>query len=71
METCKHSTNCSRKAYSATQCRCGNVYCALHKGDHGCTYDYRKEHQQLLSNQNPRVVAPKLTDPLFSCNTPR
>ena len=70
MEKCNHPI-CNKKAYTAMQCKCQHVYCALHRNDHKCSYDYRAEHQQLLSNQNPRVVAPKLIDSLFSCNTPQ
>ena len=22
------------------KCRCGNVYCTMHRLDHGCLYDY-------------------------------
>ena len=24
-------------------CRCNNIYCGLHKHEHGCEYDYLKE----------------------------
>lgn len=72
MERCKHD-DCRKKAYSAMKCRCGNVYCSLHKPDtaHSCSYDYRAEHQRALTDQNPRIVAAKLKDPLTECNMPR
>ena len=70
MERCKFA-ECKRKAYSAMTCKCGNVYCSLHKPDtaHSCSYDYRTEHQRTLSNQNPRVVASRLPDMIVS-NSP-
>jgi hypothetical protein len=43
------------------KCRCGSIYCGLHLGEHGCTYDYRAEHQDNLARLNPKVVGAKMT----------
>ena len=69
-ERCTTET-CRKRTYAIMKCRCGQIYCGLHLGNHSCTYDYRTEHQQDLSNKNPKVVAPKLQHLITECNMPQ
>lgn len=36
-------------------CKCGKLFCSVHRyaSEHGCTYDYRKEHQEKIKLNNP------------------
>lgn len=42
------------------KCKCGNDYCATHRFDHACTFDYRAQQREQLTNRLTKVVAPKL-----------
>lgn len=44
-------------------CRCDPKahFCSLHRLDHNCTFDYKKEQQEKLVKENPLVVADKIT----------
>jgi hypothetical protein len=44
------------------KCRCGNLYCALHRysDKHTCTYDYKAAGQEAIAKANPLVVAEKV-----------
>jgi len=53
------------------KCRCGQIYCGLHLGNHSCPHDYRSEHQKSLDKQNPKVVAPKVISLEDEYNTPQ
>ena len=33
------------------ECKCGGKFCNLHRHDHECTFDYRKEQQKKLKKQ--------------------
>lgn len=43
-------------------CRCGNVFCVVHRfyDQHSCTYDYKNEEKKRLEKENPRVVKEKM-----------
>lgn len=43
-------------------CRCGGLYCALHRGDndHDCQFDYKSVQRAELAEKNPRVVGEKV-----------
>eukprot|EP00731_Ephydatia_muelleri_P024775 Em0016g1046a len=58
---CAHCGKKTRLA-AAYNCRCGGVYCAVHRYPevHACTYDYKAEGRQTLSKNNPKVVASKI-----------
>jgi len=44
-------------------CRCGYVFCAVHRhtDQHRCDFDYRAHHQKILEENNPQVVAEKIS----------
>ena len=70
MEKCQYLT-CCRKGYTMLMCKCEKVFCPIHRGEHGCEFNYRLAHERLLTKQNPKVEAPKLKDSLFSDNKPQ
>lgn len=39
----------------AFECRCGGKYCAKHRDQHACTYDYKSDKKQLSKNLTPCV----------------
>uniref|UniRef100_A0A8D0HJM7 AN1-type zinc finger protein 5 n=1 Tax=Sphenodon punctatus TaxID=8508 RepID=A0A8D0HJM7_SPHPU len=43
-------------------CRCGNLFCALHRYSdmHDCPYDYKTEAAEKIRKENPVVVAEKI-----------
>ncbi len=51
-----------RLGLTAFACRCGGYYCGAHRADeaHSCAYDYKAEHQALLSSQMVKVVGKKV-----------
>jgi hypothetical protein len=51
-----------RVGLTGFSCRCGNVYCGQHRHaeGHGCTFDYKAEHVEKLSKENPVVRASKV-----------
>ncbi|KAB1224812.1 Zinc finger A20 and AN1 domain-containing stress-associated protein 8 [Morella rubra] len=66
-EKVKESSNrCSacRKRVGLTgfNCRCGNIFCAVHRysDKHDCIYDYRTAAQDAIAKANPVVKAEKL-----------
>lgn len=40
------------------RCRCGNTFCSLHRIDHGCCFDYKKDYQD--RNTLVKVVGDKI-----------
>jgi predicted nucleic acid binding AN1-type Zn finger protein len=44
-------------------CRCGEVYCSKHRlpEEHGCTFDHQMAGRRKLTEDNPQVIAEKLT----------
>jgi len=42
--------------------RCGLTFCAMHRyaEEHNCSYDYKTEGREILTQTNPVVTAPKL-----------
>lgn len=57
-------TLCGKKTRIAATytCRCGLTFCAMHRyaEEHNCSYDYKTEGRELLTQTNPVVTAPKL-----------
>jgi len=51
-----------RVGLTGFQCRCGNLYCALHRysDKHSCTFDYKTAGQEAIAKANPVVVAEKV-----------
>ncbi|NXS55086.1 ZFAN5 protein, partial [Brachypteracias leptosomus] len=43
-------------------CRCGNLFCALHRYSdmHACPYDYKAEAAEKIRKENPIVIAEKI-----------
>uniref|UniRef100_A0A8C6ZKE9 AN1-type zinc finger protein 5-like n=1 Tax=Nothoprocta perdicaria TaxID=30464 RepID=A0A8C6ZKE9_NOTPE len=43
-------------------CRCGNLFCALHRYSdvHACPYDYKAEAAEKIRKENPVIVAEKI-----------
>ncbi|XP_078251324.1 AN1-type zinc finger protein 5-like isoform X2 [Rhinoraja longicauda] len=43
-------------------CRCGNMFCALHRysDKHNCPYDYKAEAAMKIRKENPIIVAEKI-----------
>jgi len=46
----------------AIRCRCGHVYCGLHRyaEDHDCSYDYKKNEREELRANNPKITGEKI-----------
>ncbi|GLJ39622.1 hypothetical protein SUGI_0810000 [Cryptomeria japonica] len=54
-------TSCKKHVgLTGFQCRCGDVFCGLHRyvEEHNCPYDYRNDTQQSIAKNNP-VIKPK------------
>ena len=54
---------CSKKVgLLGFDCRCGGLFCALHRGDdeHGCTFDYKSLQRAELAQNNPKIVADRV-----------
>ncbi|XP_024530247.1 zinc finger A20 and AN1 domain-containing stress-associated protein 8-like [Selaginella moellendorffii] len=51
-----------RVGLTGFNCRCGNVYCALHRysDKHNCTYDYKSVGRDAIAKANPVVKADKI-----------
>ncbi|KAG0624486.1 hypothetical protein M758_3G251400 [Ceratodon purpureus] len=51
-----------RVGLTGFKCRCGHVYCALHRysDKHNCTFDYKAAGQEAIAKANPLVVADKV-----------
>lgn len=49
-------------AISGFDCRCGNLFCGLHRysDKHNCPYDYKAEAADKIRKENPVVVADKI-----------
>ena len=43
-------------------CRCNESYkfCSKHRLNHECTFDYKKEQQEKLMKDNPKIITPKI-----------
>ena len=56
--------SCSRKVkeLSCNQCRCQEFFCSscLPFFQHNCSYDYKKDKKEKLSNENVLVVPKKV-----------
>lgn len=55
--TCK-----KRVGLTGFNCRCGNLFCAVHRysDKHDCPYDYQTAARDAIANANPLVRAEKL-----------
>jgi len=44
-------------------CRCGGLFCSLHRADkeHDCQFDYKTLQRAQLAENNPQVIAEKVT----------
>jgi len=51
-----------RVGLTGFKCRCGNLYCALHRysDKHSCSFDYKAAGQEAIAKANPLVVADKV-----------
>lgn len=47
---------------SGFDCRCGNLFCAIHRYSdmHACPYDYKAEAAEKIRKENPIVIAEKI-----------
>ncbi|KQK17679.1 zinc finger A20 and AN1 domain-containing stress-associated protein 8 [Brachypodium distachyon] len=56
------STCRKRVGLTGFNCRCGNLYCSLHRysDKHECKFDYRTAARAAIANANPVVKAEKL-----------
>lgn len=56
------STCRKRVGLTGFSCRCGNLFCAVHRysDKHDCQFDYQKAAQDAISKANPVVKAEKL-----------
>lgn len=43
-------------------CRCGNLYCSIHRlpEQHNCNFDYEKMGKAIIEKTNPLIVAEKI-----------
>lgn len=56
-------TTCRKRVgLTGFNCRCGNLFCAVHRysDKHDCPYDYRGAAQDAISRANPVIRADKL-----------
>jgi hypothetical protein len=56
-------TTCRKRVgLTGFDCRCGNLFCAVHRysDKHDCPYDYRAAGQDAIAKANPVVKAEKL-----------
>ena len=64
IELVKPRCQCCNKKVNITtlSCRCGGLYCPLHRSDvaHKCTYDYKSEFQKSLSTSMIKVTGKKI-----------
>ena len=54
---------CNKKAGLVPfTCKCDKdkVFCSKHRHDHQCTFDYRKEFQERILEENPVIKHDKL-----------
>jgi predicted nucleic acid binding AN1-type Zn finger protein len=59
----KRCSNCNKRVgLTGFNCRCGNVFCAVHhySDKHDCPFDYRTAAQNAIAKANPVVKAEKL-----------
>ena len=50
MEKCKI---CKKKNQFLIRCRCGNIFCSLHRfPDHFCSFNWKKFHKDKLKKNN-------------------
>lgn len=47
---------------SGFECRCGNVYCGVHRYSdvHNCSYNYKADAAEKIRKENPVVVGEKI-----------
>jgi hypothetical protein len=57
---CELSGCGKRLGLAAYACRCGNWYCPLHVGEHGCSYDYHKAAKKAIKKSHPKVAGKKI-----------
>lgn len=55
-------TKCKRRSHLIVTCKCSNTFCLKCKSPeiHSCTFDYMKEHTDLLAKNNPMMISKKL-----------
>lgn len=48
--------------FSGFECRCGNVYCGVHRYSdvHNCSYNYKADAAEKIRKENPVVVGEKM-----------
>jgi len=53
---------CKKKTLLLFSCHCGNKFCIKHKcaETHNCTFDYKKNGQEKLSKDNPKIQFTKV-----------
>ncbi|CAK9214260.1 unnamed protein product [Sphagnum jensenii] len=63
MESPNRCGSCRKRVgLTGFKCRCGNIYCALHRysDKHNCSYDYKAAGQKAIAKANPLVIAEKI-----------
>lgn len=59
----KRCSSCNKRVgLTGFNCRCGNLFCAVHRysDKHDCPYDYRTAARDAIAKANPVVKAEKL-----------
>ncbi len=58
MPDCRQKINLTN-VYS---CKCGLFFCQKHRfyTDHDCQYDHKKQHQEKIERENPKVYKKKI-----------
>ena len=36
-------------------CKCSSFFCSIHRNNHNCTFDYKKEWREKLNKDNPPI----------------
>lgn len=53
---------CKKKHLMTNECKCKNIFCltCLPYYIHNCSYDYKKEKQKILQEDNVKIEASKV-----------
>ena len=58
---------CNKKIKSVLpiSCKCEEYFCGLHKMEHKCSFDYKKENKEKLKIDNPQVIPEKINNKIY------
>ena len=59
-EICCHKSCKKKIKHMSFKCKCNNSFCAKHRHNHDCTFDYHKDFKEKLREKNMGFKIPKL-----------